>query len=127
MNRTLRVVVCFIFMGHFAAALAQPTDSVSQFYRSLVGGIKSLKANVLLNMTAGYLKTRVAGQTVLWGVSDDTILTVTVEYEAGVLKSASVKVSPPVHVWVMGNWDFSASIDSIEYDQYGDANPHFIL
>jgi hypothetical protein len=126
MRRTIATAV-FVWTATTNCLQAGSASSVKQFYSTMVSGIKSLKANVLLNLTAGSLKTKVTGQTILWRIDEGTVLNVTVDYETGVLQSASIRVSPPLHVWVMGNKGFSASLDSITYNGAGDPNPHFTL
>jgi hypothetical protein len=110
-------------------SVSQAQSSSSRLYKDIAQSIKLLKGTVFLNVTEGTWKTKIPSGTVLvMRFASNTVVRADVDYEEGVLKSATLTFNPAVHIWVKDPHNgFSASVDAISYDELGEATPHMTL
>lgn len=113
-----------------STAFASAQSSPSRFYQDLSKSVKVLQGNMYLNLNAGTWKTKLpaGGPPLVVRIAPNTLVQTTVDYQAGVLNSASMTFQPAIHIWIKDPHNgFSGAVDSISFDNLGDATPHFVL
>jgi len=104
-------------------------SSPAGLYQGLAKNIKVLQGTLFLNLTAGIWKAKLpTGQPLVLRFAPNTLAQAQVDYQGGVLQSASLSFQPAIHIWVKDAHNgFSASIDSIAFDKLGTPAPHYTI
>jgi hypothetical protein len=98
-------------------------SSPADLYKSIATSIDTAQGNLLLNFRAGLWQSSIDGHTIQWNIDDNTRAVITFDYRSGALNSASITFQPAIHVYVKnGNKGFSAAVNSVTYDNFGDVS-----
>jgi len=95
-----------------------PTSSVSVLYQSLANAVDTAAGTILLDLNEGSFLISLLGNQFLWIIPPSCEAEVQFSYGGGVLISASIVFTPPIHVDVRGDLG-GALISTLTYDRFG--------